>query len=41
MLIPALSGAQENITDVILAAVAILREHEEMDCTVLTPCSGM
>ncbi|BCR92857.1 uncharacterized protein ACHE_80757S [Aspergillus chevalieri] len=31
MLIPALSGAQENITDVILAAVAILREHEEMD----------
>ncbi|OJJ86223.1 uncharacterized protein ASPGLDRAFT_1331273 [Aspergillus glaucus CBS 516.65] len=31
MLIPALSGAQEKITDVILAAVAILREHEEMD----------
>lgn len=37
MLIPALSGAQENITDVILAAVAILREHEEMDCMVLAP----
>ena len=33
MLIPALSGVQENITEVILAAVAILRQHEEMDRT--------
>lgn len=31
MLIPTLSGVQENVTDVILAAVAILRQHEEMD----------
>lgn len=33
MLIPALSGVQENITEVILAAVAILRQQEEMDRT--------
>ncbi|CAI7574149.1 unnamed protein product [Penicillium palitans] len=31
LLIPALSGAREHITEDILAAVAILRQHEEMD----------
>lgn len=33
MLISALSGMQDNVTDVLLAAVAILRQHEEMDRT--------
>ncbi|KAJ5342588.1 hypothetical protein N7541_011712 [Penicillium brevicompactum] len=31
LLIPALSGPRDNITEDILAAVAILRQHEEMD----------
>lgn len=31
LLIPALSGTREHITEDILAAVAILRQHEEMD----------
>ncbi|KAK4866111.1 hypothetical protein LT330_008851 [Penicillium expansum] len=31
LLIPALSGPREHITEDILAAVAILRQHEEMD----------
>ncbi|KAJ5598810.1 hypothetical protein N7537_008894 [Penicillium hordei] len=31
LLIPVLSGAREHITEDILAAVAILRQHEEMD----------
>lgn len=31
LLIPALSGGQEQMTEDILAAVAILRQHEEMD----------
>ncbi|OQE34660.1 hypothetical protein PENCOP_c016G07614 [Penicillium coprophilum] len=31
LLIPALSGSREHITENILAAVAILRQHEEMD----------
>jgi hypothetical protein len=31
LLIPALSGPRDNITEEILAAVAILRQHEEMD----------
>ncbi|KAJ5505153.1 hypothetical protein N7463_008027 [Penicillium fimorum] len=31
LLIPALSGPHEHITEDILAAVAILRQHEEMD----------
>ncbi|OQD92278.1 hypothetical protein PENSOL_c043G05909 [Penicillium solitum] len=31
LLIPALSGSREHITEDILAAVAILRQHEEMD----------
>ncbi|XHG08615.1 hypothetical protein AWENTII_011709 [Aspergillus wentii] len=32
LLIPVLSGVRDDITEVILAAVAILRQHEEMDC---------
>ncbi|CAI7654550.1 unnamed protein product [Penicillium glandicola] len=31
LLIPALSGSREQLTEDILAAVAILRQHEEMD----------
>lgn len=31
ILIPALSDPEEHITEEILAAVAILRQHEEMD----------
>lgn len=31
LLIPALAGPQQHITEDILAAVAILRQHEEMD----------
>ncbi|KAB8214719.1 hypothetical protein BDV33DRAFT_228073 [Aspergillus novoparasiticus] len=32
LLIPVLSGPRDRITDTVLAAVAILRQHEEMDC---------
>ncbi|KAE8145939.1 hypothetical protein BDV25DRAFT_144193 [Aspergillus avenaceus] len=32
LLIPVLSGPRDNITDTVLAAVAVLRQHEEMDC---------
>ncbi|KAB8227498.1 uncharacterized protein BDW43DRAFT_244068 [Aspergillus alliaceus] len=32
LLIPVLSGPKDSITDTVLAAVAILRQHEEMDC---------
>ncbi|KAF5866662.1 hypothetical protein ETB97_010757 [Aspergillus alliaceus] len=32
LLIPVLSGPRDSITDTVLAAVAILRQHEEMDC---------
>ncbi|KAE8368599.1 hypothetical protein BDV27DRAFT_141818 [Aspergillus caelatus] len=32
LLIPVLSGPRNSITDTVLAAVAILRQHEEMDC---------
>lgn len=32
LLIPILSGAKAEINDVVLAAVAILRQLEEMDC---------
>ncbi|KAB8076425.1 hypothetical protein BDV29DRAFT_170229 [Aspergillus leporis] len=32
LLIPVLSGPSDSITDTVLAAVAILRQHEEMDC---------
>ncbi|KAE8371572.1 hypothetical protein BDV26DRAFT_286681 [Aspergillus bertholletiae] len=31
LLIPVLSGPRDSITDTVLAAVAILRQHEEMD----------
>ena len=31
LLIPILSDMRDNISDTILAAVAILRQHEEMD----------
>lgn len=34
LLIPVLSGPRNSITDTVLAAVAILRQHEEMDCTL-------
>lgn len=37
LLIPALSGPRDNITEDILAAVAILRQHEEMDGMAFNP----
>lgn len=41
MLIPAFSGVGESITEVILAAVAILRQHEEMDCMICRALHGV
>jgi hypothetical protein len=35
LLIPVLSGPSDSITDTVLAAVAILRQHEEMDCRLI------
>lgn len=32
LLIPTLSGTGGDLTDVVLATVAILRQHEEMEC---------
>jgi hypothetical protein len=34
LLIPILSGPQEGLTEEVLAAVAILRQYEEMDGTL-------
>lgn len=40
LLIPALSGSRADITDVVLATVAVLRQHEEMERMLNRPVTS-